>query len=249
MYLPSLTAHLRRPLRRGLRGVLAAGFIGMTAAGCTLHRADVTEATPVDYRQRHPISIREGERTTQVFVGVYRAGLTPAQRADVAIAAREWKREATGGILIEVPTDTPNAGAAQGAVRDIIATLRAAGVPGQFIATRPYTPATETRLATIRIHYPRMVAEAGPCGLWPEDLGPAPEAQHNENRPYYNLGCASQRNMAAMVENPADLVQPRGETAIYAARRSVVIDKFRKGENPATVYTTGDKGTISNVGK
>ena len=67
--------------------------------------------------------------------------------------------------------------------------------------------------------------------------------------PYWNLGCANQRNLAAMVDNPADLVQPRGETPAYTARRSVAIDKYRKGENPSGTYTGYDTGKISDLGK
>ena len=70
-----------------------------------------------------------------------------------------------------------------------------------------------------------------------------------ENRPYWNLGCAYQRNLAAMVDNPADLVQPRGETPIYAARRTQALDKYRKGEATATVYPNANEGKISDVGK
>jgi pilus assembly protein CpaD len=52
-----------------------------------------------------------------------------------------------------------------------------------------------------------------------------------------------------MVENPADLVQPRGETPIYAARRSQALDKYRRGESSATVYPDADKAKISDVAK
>ncbi len=60
-----------------------------------------------------------------------------------------------------------------------------------------------------------MAAQAGPCGLWPDDLGPSNDMKHFDNQPYYNLGCATQRNLAAMVENPADLVQPRGKPRLH----------------------------------
>ena len=52
-----------------------------------------------------------------------------------------------------------------------------------------------------------------------------------------------------MVENPADLVQPRAESPAYSAKRSVGIDKWRKGESPATTYPDDNKATISDVGK
>ena len=93
------------------------------------------------------------------------------------------------------------------------------------------------------------VAEAGPCGQWPDDLGPSNDPSHFENRPYWNLGCASQRNLAAMVANPADHIQPRAETPVYAAKRTFGAEKWRKGESPATNYPDSQKGAISEVGK
>ena len=76
---------------------------------------------------------------------------------------------------------------------------------------------------TIKLSYARLTATAGPCGLWPHDLGPANDPVYQQNLNYWNMGCATQRNMAAMIDNPADLVQPRGETPAYQARRSVAI--------------------------
>jgi pilus assembly protein CpaD len=55
--------------------------------------------------------------------------------------------------------------------------------------------------------------------------------------------------MAAMVANPADLVQPRPESPSYTTRRSTVLGKYSKGESTATQYPDQDKGKISDVGK
>jgi pilus assembly protein CpaD len=121
-------------------------------------------------------------------------------------------------------------------------------VPRNAIYVRAYKPAGLT-LASIKINYAKIVATAGPCGLWPHDLGTSLDATDTENRPYWNLGCASQRNLAAMVDNPADLVQPRGEAPAYSPRRSVAIDKYRKGENPSGTYDGYDKAKIGDVGK
>jgi pilus assembly protein CpaD len=52
-----------------------------------------------------------------------------------------------------------------------------------------------------------------------------------------------------MVDNPADLIQPRGETPPYSARRSIVIDHYHKGQNPSGTYVGYDTGKISDVGK
>lgn len=245
---PTLAAFRRRP--PALPRILLLLAAAAATSGCMMStRQETTGSIPTDYRLRHPISIREGEHTLEVFVGARRGELTPVQRAEVAAFAGTWRREATGGIVVEVPTATPNARAAAAALREIRAILASAGVPARSIATRKYQPYDPGVLATVRLIYPKMVAEAGPCGLWPHDLGPTLDTQYNHNAPYWNLGCANQRNLAAMVANPADLVQPRAETPVYAERRTTVLDKFRKGENTATNVQNADNGKISDVGK
>ena len=52
-----------------------------------------------------------------------------------------------------------------------------------------------------------------------------------------------------MVENPADLVQPRAETPAYTARRTDRFDKYRKGTSTATTYPESDKAKLSDTGK
>ena len=205
----------------------ALAFVSLAAltAGCkTTGNADeITASIPSDYRLRHPIAVREGARTLNVFIGDNRGSLTPAQRAEVTALATTWRREASGGIVIEVPSSTSNARAAHGALHEIRALLVAAGVPSHGIEVRPYRPSEPIRLATIKIKYPQMVAETGPCGLWPDDVGPTYHGVYNTNRPHWNHGCATQRNLAAQVDNPADLVQPRAEAPVYTARRSTVL--------------------------
>ncbi len=229
------------------RGLLALA-LATGLAGCY---APTLPSEPIsnDYRQRHPIVLKEKERTVAVLVGSHRGGLLPAQRADVLAFAQAWKREGTGGIVIDLPRKTPNERAAAESLREVQAILTAAEIPPQAVNVRPYVPTDPGTLAAIKLNYPRMAAEAGPCGLWPKDLGPSYDPMWNENRPYWNLGCASQRNLAAMVDNPTDLVQPRGETPAYTPRRSQALEKYRKGESPASVYPNGDKGAISDVGK
>jgi pilus assembly protein CpaD len=235
----------RRTLALRLMGVIGCAAL---LAGC------VTDQTmppnyPLDYRQRHPIAIREGVYTVELFIGTKRGELTLDQRADVASFAHRWRREAGGGVLIDLPSGTPNAGAATGALAEVRAILAAAGVPPSGVEVRPYRPGDPRTMSPLRLNYPRMLASAGPCGLWPHDLGATLDREHNENLEYWNFGCATQRNLAASVENPADLVQARGEAPTYTPRRTTVGEKYRQGNTPATQYTNPDKGKISDVGK
>jgi pilus assembly protein CpaD len=211
---------------------------------------DITASVPTDYRARHPIVVQESSRAVDLFIGSERGGLTAAQRGDVAILAQTWMRDGTGVITAEVPVNTPNARAAADAYREVQSLLVAGGVPPRGIVMRNYRTESPRQFATIRLKYPRIVAEAGPCGTWPEDLGPSiKNKSYFENKPYYNLGCAQQRNLAAMVANPEDLVQPRAEAPAYNARRTFALDKYRQGQSTTTVYSDPDKNKISSVGQ
>lgn len=228
-------------------------LLSVMAAACQHTNEEIASgipAVPSDYRQRHPIVVQEANRTVEVFVGTGRGGLTASQRTDVTAFAQTWLQEGTGSITIDLPVSTSNSRAASQSLQDIQGILSSTGVPSRGVAIRRYTPPNPTQFATIKLNYPKIIADAGPCGLWPEDLGPSfRNPIYQENRPYSNLGCAYQRNMAAMVANPADLVQPRPESPSYTQRRATVFGKYAKGESTATTYPEADKGKISDVGK
>jgi pilus assembly protein CpaD len=239
-----------RRRRSGTSALRAAAILAAAAlAGCTTYQTVTIDDYPEDVRLRHPISVREGFDKLELFVGVNRGALTPAQQADVLAFAHTWRRESTGGVLIDIPSGTPNARAAHEAAQEVRAILAAAGVAPSVIATRQYRPVTPMKFATLRLSYPRMIAEAGPCGMFPKDLGPNLQGIDPSNHSYWNFGCAQQHNLAVLAENPADLVQPRGESPAYAARRSIMLDKYRKGEPTATRNPDADKGKISDIAK
>jgi pilus assembly protein CpaD len=236
---------------RALR--VAGALVGVAVAlgGCLRTGEEVmTASIPDDYRLRHPIAIEEANQSIVVFVGQGRGGLSAEQRADVVGLAQTWLHEATGAINADVPVGTPNARMAADSMREIQALLAAAGVPPRGIVVRQYHPENPRHMAAIRLSYPKISAEAGPCGLWPDDIGPSVKNKgYLENRQYYNFGCAYQRNMAAMVDNPADLVQARPETPSYTMRRTDAFEKYRKGTSTTTTYPEADKAKLSDAGK
>jgi pilus assembly protein CpaD len=244
----------RIPVDRS-RSLRIAGVLAGLAVllGACAHHDDTTSSInsiPNDYRQRHPIAIQEADRSVVIFVGHGRGGLSASERSDVVGLAQSWLHEGTGTIIADVPVNTSNGAAAADAFREVNALLVAAGVPPRGIIVHRYHPDNPRQMATIRLNYPKISAVAGPCGLWPEDLGPSiKDKSYLENKPYYNFGCAYQRNMAAMIDNPSDLVQPRAETPAYTIRRTEGFDKYRKGDTTATNYPEGEKAKLSDAGK
>ena len=163
---------------RGIAGLaMRAAIVGgcaMLVGACNTDQQVVAGVpdVPYDYRQRHPITMTETNHTLQIFVGTSRGELNATQRAEVARFAHSWRRDATGGVAIELPVGASNERAAADSVRTIRSILAAASVPPDGIVVRGY-PAPGPHIAPIRVSYPRIAAQAGPCGLWPAILGPS----------------------------------------------------------------------------
>jgi len=115
----SATSRIRR-----LRTIGALAAVSAALGGCWTSPEVVTASVPNDYRQRHPIAVQEANHSIVVFVGAGRGGLSPPQRADVAGFGQNWVREGTGGVIVDVPVNTPNARAAASAARCRSATCR-----------------------------------------------------------------------------------------------------------------------------
>jgi pilus assembly protein CpaD len=244
----TMFAGRRAAARIVLRAAIAAGC-ALFVCGCNTDQQAVNATPEVspDYRLRHPITLQESDHTLELFIGSNRGELNPTQRAQVVSFGLSWKREATGGVVVDRPVGSSNEMASSDAMREIASILAATGLQPQSVVVHTYM-ATGPNLATVRISYPRIAAQAGPCGLWPQDIGPTMNKDYVNNQPPWNAGCATQRNLAAMVDNPADLVQPRGETASYTPRRTTVLEKYRSG-SPTAESSENASAKISDVGK
>lgn len=211
---------------------LAAGT-GLALGGCHAERI-VADSYPQTYKQRHPIVLAEGSERLDLPVGAGGRGLTDRQRADIRAFASDWRKNGRGPVGMMVPSG----GAGDWAAPAVRNTLAAAGVPATSIVSRRYASSGEG-LALVKLGYVKLKAGVPhQCGLWPEDLGHGGGDWYgsSENREYWNLGCATQQNIAAQVADPEDLVRPRAEDPANAGRRVMVADKYREGGDTTTAY-------------
>jgi pilus assembly protein CpaD len=165
-------------------------------------------------------------------------GLSDGQAAQVSDFLARYRSKDSGNskLVIAVPSGSPNESAAMRAVGNMREMIRDFGFSESTVAMQPYNGGRDLN-APIRLAYLRYVAEAPECGHWPTNL-----ANNPRNLPYPNFGCAQQRNLAAQIVNPADLLGPRTMAPADAERRAVVIDRYRQGK------TTGaEKGTDERV--
>lgn len=215
----------------------------LALAGCTNNHNASTVVAANDYRLRHPIVVTEQAETFDLPVGHHTRNLNSALSQRIAAFGQESRRYGNGRVEIQVPAGSGNEAAVHALTPKIRSALRQGGLSGGHISTRTYPVEDAQSAAPIRLSYARIKATAGPCGDWPENLG----GSWNQNVDYSNFGCASQANLAAMIDNPADLLAPRAMTPGDQMRRAVVLEKHRAGEQTASEYKEGDGAAVSET--
>jgi pilus assembly protein CpaD len=232
------TSPLAGPRRAARCAFALAAVMALGLSGCkTLEEPGNHYAghTLIDPKEVHPILVSQEPATMSLTVAPGSRGLTPGQQAQVEDFLRHFRAADAGNskLVIAVPNGGPNEVSAMRAAGQLNGLVKEAGFAENAIEVRPY-PAGRGN-APIRFSYMRYVAQAPHCGEWPTNL-----AQENRNLNYHNFGCAQQRNLAAMVANPADLVTPRSMDPADAERRALVFDKYRQGKSPASEKGSDD---------
>ena len=194
-----------------------------------------------DPSERHPIKVSEREIGMDLNVPRGARGLSRAQLRDAHEMVGLYRREGNGALLVRAPSGGANEGAALRALDDLRVVLKREGIPGSSVAFEPYFAGADPH-APVRVSFLRYVAQAPECGDWSENLARSPKNQN-----YKNFGCATQNNLAAVVANPRDLIEPRGLDPRSSERRDVVWDKWLKGETTGAEKSAEETATASDV--
>jgi pilus assembly protein CpaD len=197
------------------------------AAACSSAGSRDVNPSDYDFRLRHPIVLSDEPEVFHMPVGMHGPAISPEVERAVRNYVSEYRRDGTGGITIQVPTGSANDIAAARTGHALHYALVRAGVPRSNIAVAPYEVGNHAELAPLRLSYLRVKAVVPRCGIWPGNT----EFDYR-NSDYSNFGCAAQQNMAAMVANPADFLQPEPMSPADGRRRADVITKWRQGNDP-----------------
>jgi pilus assembly protein CpaD len=221
--------------------LLAVSLLALSAAGCkSLEEPGAYGAgfTIVDPLQKNPIMVTQQPATLNLRVPRNASGLNDSQRRDVAGFLNHFRNTGMGNtrIVISVPAGSPNEGAATRMMTEVKSMGVDFGFSDTVMVTEPYTAPRGTE-APLRLSYLQYIAEGPACGRWPTNL-----ARQKDNLNYDNFGCAQQRNLAAQIANPADLIGPRSMTPSDTERRAVVIGRYENGE--VTAATRPPEQTI-----
>ncbi|WP_237153374.1 CpaD family pilus assembly protein [Oryzibacter oryziterrae] len=215
-------ARVTRVLQRSTLVLLA----GLALAGCNSQGQVITEGLPTDgYRTRYPIAVAEAPQNLDIPVGSGATSLQPFMRDIVLSFADDAVHNATGTVVILTPAGSGNQMVASYVARDVHRVLRQGGLPERMIETRNYSVGNPGVNAPLRLSFNKIKAVSPPCGQWTSDAVP----DDSKGGDGAEFGCSTQANLAAMVENPNDLITPRAETPVPMWRRWQVMQSYQSG--------------------
>ena len=217
--------------------------LGLTALGACAS----VPPPPVDMRptasaaDQHQIQVRESAERLEVAVSPGDVALSHGDRARLNAFAGGYLRYGHGALVLSTPSGGSNADAASVLANETRRALVASGISYAAVAGSSYD-ATGRANAPIIVSFARYEAHAPECApLWEQDL-----AHHSNTPPGESFGCATPATLAAMVEDPADLLHPRDEDPRDSGRRDTVLDAYRAGEQTHAERSSDERIVISN---
>lgn len=203
-----------------LLSLTAALALSSTLAACMGAEAGSLSAIPLTPTQRFTLQVEPG--VERIALAVHESGLTANQTEALAALANRFGIEGAPVLRIQAPSgdDTVSADFAY----RIKAQLEQHGIgPVELVGYAAPDPR-----APVLVGYETLRAVVPQCGTQWESL-----TRTASNQTPSNFGCAITANLAAQIDNPRDIVAPRGMTPSDAGRRAVVFDNYRKGATTA----------------
>lgn len=184
--------------------------------------------------QNHPIAVRETYTRAQFIAPDPAARMPPDEATRLGSFVADYLERGHGALAVSVPKSAHSAGIISYFGRKLVSL----GIPEARIQVGTHDAA---KGKTVWLQYSAYQAKVDGCGDWSDNVDFT-----LMNKPTKNFGCATQYNLAAQVDNPADLAAPRKMDGSSGARRADVIEKYEKGSSTAA---KGDKTSvkISNI--
>ncbi len=174
-----------------------------------------------------PIEVAESIERLELYTRVNGLDLSARDQDAVALFLRGYAQHGDGPIFMNVPSNAATGIGTRQARNTISAALSGLGVPGSALRTGQYQVAAQAP-APVVISYRRLKTLPRDCKFMDR------LTFTGSNRPYAGYGCSHSANLAAMIQDPRQLIEPYDFTSPNSQRRMVVYDKYINGENTAS---------------
>jgi len=213
----------------------AASLVAVILAGSCAAPFNDGSGLMNDPAVNHPITVEPHFTSIKLSFSAPQAGLLPDDTARLDAFVADYLSRGSGSISVSAASG-PEATAA---LEYFGQRLFSMGVQRSriLVGTHEGDPRVE-------IGFIAYSAHTDECGDWSDNA-----ADTADNRPTKNFGCANQKNVAAQIADPRDLVEMRPSDPADATRRAVVLDNYEKGKVTAADKSDAQSGAVSEIGK
>lgn len=213
--------------------------LGLALGAC----ATPPDGPPAPTRaDQHRIAVSQSGERLDIAAPAGALTLDAQTKTQVSDFASVYLRQGHGALILSAPSGGANADAASRLAHETRMALMESGVSSSAIAGSAYDAAGAAD-APIVLSFTRYVAQAPDCApIYAQDL-----AHQGDNQAYASFGCAMQANLAAMIEDPHDLIGPRAEEPRDSNRRATVMQAYRAGSQTHASRSGDERVAISDA--
>lgn len=200
-------------------------------------------ATPMSsvptYDERYKVSVAETFERLEIYIRPEGMNLSARDRSAMQQFINLYGAEGQGGLYMNVPQNMSSAPSTAQAQAEIRRLLAQSGLGGASVQTGQYA-APLGAPAPLVLSYRRLATVPIDCGFNTNAL------QSFNNQPYDNFGCAAQANLAQMIGDPRQMLEPYAMTPPDNTRRTLTTESWQTG----SVTTSGiPQGQDQSVGE
>ncbi len=201
------TSSLRKSLGKSLAWLLALVLVPLALAACE------TSDRPADYRAAHPLYVSKETVSMSVRVPVAQQGLTGEAALEFDGFVRDYLNRGRRALTIKTGGEGNLSGAEQ--VRSLLVN---SGIQAREISITEAGFSSADVIVSFAAHKVRVPE----CGDWSSESNFNPSG-----RVHSNYGCATQRNLGLMVQDPGDLLKAKTMSPGDGEHAAGVIRNYR----------------------
>jgi pilus assembly protein CpaD len=210
-----------------LCSILVAGSCSVTNDGSMISE---------DGLANHPIAVEPSFHELKVQFSGGADGISADDTVKFDAFLDDFRTHGNGSLGISVP----NGASSRAAITFFGERAAATGISRNKILVSTHDVANGDM--RVDINYIAYTARTEACGDWSENL-----AFSGDNLTPKNFGCSVQHNIAAMVADPRDLLEPRRFDPADANRAGTVVGNYELGKPTGAEKTKDQSGAVSAV--
>lgn len=205
------------------------GLAALLVLPVIMGACDTTEPVGHDVRENHPIMVSQEDIQLAFPLPFSPNSLTPNQQLELNRFIVEYQDRGRSAVLVEIIGAEGSAAQWQGFARDV---LLKAGLRENEISL--LSGSTPTRgAAMVRFTFVANAVKVPKCG----DDFRVGSSYNPTNRLHSEYGCAVQRNLGLMIQDPGDLLRAQPMTPGDPNRATLII---RANQSPRAIEETGE---------